>query len=164
MAPTRRLLVLVTLCTLACRPSSQGDLAAADQSAITDSVLAAMRSYEAAVKALDAEGALRHFAADSQFRLIDNETTLSYGQVAQQLRQMFPSLRSFDGGFSNIRVHVLRSDVALADASYIDIITDSSGAVTRLRGTVTWVWMHGPDGWRIVHGHAVAVPDSAQAH
>ena len=150
--------------TAACGSPAAAPLTEADRMAIADSVTAAMESYEQAVLALDPDRIVDHYAADSQFRLIDNETVYSYGQLVDHVRHALPALRSFEGGFHDIRVHVLNRDVALADAGVREAFTDSAGAVTRVRGTVTWVWARRPDGWRLVPARAAASPDTAGTH
>jgi len=155
---------LVTILTAACTRPAATPLTEAERAAVADSVAAAMQSYEDAVLALDLERIIGHYAADSQFRFIDNETMYSYAQLTGHVRQAFPSLRSLEGGFGDVRVHVLSRDAALADAGFLDVFTDTAGAVTRVRGTVTWVWARRPEGWRIVHGHAAGFPDTAGTH
>ena len=155
---------LMTITPLIACNAPPSDIGEAERAAIGDSVTAAMRSYEDAVKALDVDRIVGHYAADSQFRFIDNETVYAYDQLVDHVRRALPSLRSLEGGFSDIRVHALSRDIALADAGYLDIFTDSAGTVTRVRGTVTWVWARRPEGWRIVHGHAVALPDTTGNH
>jgi len=151
-------LALVALATVACGGSTTVPFTDSDRTAIADSVLAGMRSYEAAIKALDVQKTVGHYT--TAFRAIENEEVYSFEEWTGLVQEMLGSLRAYDGGFGEIHVNVLDRDVALADAPFLDVFTDSAGVVTRLKGTVTWVWVRTPEGWRIIHGHAYAVPDT----
>ncbi len=144
----------------ACAQPGAAPLTDSDRAAIADSVTAGMRAYEDAIKAKDVQRVLGLYGDSAQFRFIDNETVVSYAALRSMLPQLFGSLRSYGGGFGSIHVNVLSRDVALADAPYVDIFTDTTGAVTRIRGAVTWIWLRGPGGWRIVHGQAYGTPDT----
>ncbi len=154
-------LALVVAVAAGCAKPAATPLTEADRAAIRDSVTAAMRTYEAAIKARDVDRVLGHYVQTPQFRLVDNETVYSYDALRPMVQQLFGSLRNYEGGFGTIHVNALTRDVALADAPYTDVYTDTTGAVTRVRGMVTWVWVHGPDGWRIVHGQAYGAPDTS---
>jgi ketosteroid isomerase-like protein len=154
-------LALVVTTAASCAGPGAGPLTEAERAAIADSVTAGMHAYEAAIKSLDAQRVLALYGDSSHFRLIDNDNTYSYNAVRTMVSQLFASLRSYEGGFGAIRVNALRRDVALADAPYTDVFTDTAGTVTRVRGLVTWVWLHGVDGWRIVHGQSYGVPETA---
>lgn len=150
---------MVAVVAVGCAESG-ATLSDADRVAVADSVAAAMHSYEAAVKSLDVQRVLAHYGDSARFRFTDNGTAYSYAEMRRMVQQLFGSLRSLGGGFGAINVTVLSRDVALADGPYTDIFTDTSGTVMRIRGTVTWVWTRGPDGWRIVHGQAFGAPDT----
>jgi ketosteroid isomerase-like protein len=152
---------LVVAVAAGCARPAATALTEAERAAIGDSVTAAMRSYEAAIKVRDAERVLAHYVQTPQFRLVDNETVYSYDALRPMVQGLFGSLRSYEGGFGPIHVNALSRDVALADAPYTDVYTDTTGTVTRVHGVVTWVWVHGADGWRIVHGQAFSAPDTA---
>jgi ketosteroid isomerase-like protein len=151
---------LVVVASTSCARPEVAPLTDADRAAVADSVTAGMRAYEDAIKAKDVQRVLGLYGDSAQFRLIDNETVVSYAALRSMLPQLFGSLRSYGGGFGSIHVNVLSRDVALADAPYVDILTDTAGAVTRIRGAVTWVWLRGPRGWRIIHGQAYGTPDT----
>lgn len=150
-------LMAVTL-VAACATPESAPLTESERVAITDAVVAGMHDYEAAIKALDVQRVLAHYQSDSQFRFIDNETVYSYDSLGSLVQQLFGSLRGYDGGFGPIHVNVLSRDAAIADAPYTDVYTDTAGAVTRIQGMVTWVWVRGPSGWRITHGQAFSGP------
>ncbi|HSW31704.1 MAG TPA: AtzH-like domain-containing protein [Longimicrobiales bacterium] len=154
-------LALVAFVAAACAAPEAPPFTDADKAAIADSIEAAMHSYDAAIKALDVGGVWAHYTASPDFRFIENEAVYSLEElrpVVEGLR----SLRSYEGGFGEIHVNVLGREAALADAPFIDVFTDSAGVVARVRGTVTWVWIRTPEGWRITHGQAYAVPDTTK--
>lgn len=152
---------LVAFAATACAGPELPPFSDADRAAIADSVTAGMHSYEAAIKALDVEGIMGHYLVSPEFRFIENETVYGLEELRPVVEGL-ASLRGYEGGFGPIHVRVLVPGAALADAPFTDVLTDSAGVVTRLRGTVTWVWVRTPEGWRIVHGHAYAVPDTAR--
>ncbi|NIR50328.1 hypothetical protein GWO43_17625, partial [candidate division KSB1 bacterium] len=87
-----------------------------------------MRSFEAAERALDADHLIEHFAPVADFHVYNDGQRLDYETVTANLRSGFPSLRSIEGGFHDMRVIVLASDAALGTAGFREVITDTTGA------------------------------------
>ena len=124
-----------------------------DRSEIVRSVEAAMRSFETAERALDAERLIAHFADVPDFHMYNDGQRLNYGTMAAGVRAAFPTLRSIEGGFTDIRVLVLAADAALVTARFQETITDATGAEIRQQGTASWLWRKLAADWRIVYGH-----------
>lgn len=118
-----------------------------------------MRSFEAAERARDAEGLIAHFAAVPDFHLYNDGQRVTYDDMVAGLRRTFPSLRSIEGGFSDIHVIVLSADAALATATFREAITDAGGKTTRVRGAASWLWRQLDGRWRIAYGQADHYPD-----
>ncbi len=126
---------------------------------IIAAVGAAMQSFEAAERALDAERLLSHIARVPEFHVHHDGRRLDYDAMAADVRSGFASLHAIDGGFHDIQVIVLARDAALATAAFGEVITDANGDVTRLHGAATWLWRCLDDEWRIVYGHVDHYPD-----
>jgi len=124
-----------------------------ERRAIVESIRGAMRSFEDAERALDAERLIAHFADVPDFHLHNDGACLSYEAMAAAVRASFPTLRSMEGGFSDIRILVLAADAALASARFQEAITDGTGSVTRQQGIASWLWRKLNGEWRIVYGH-----------
>src|SRR5262245_11892180 len=107
---------------------------------IVRSVEAAMRSFENAERALDAERLVAHFADVPDFHMYNDGQRLNHETMAAGVRAAFPTLRSIEGGFTDVRVLVLAADAALVTARFQETITDASGAEIRQQGTASWLW------------------------
>lgn len=130
---------------------------------ITQAIEQAMRSFEAAERALDAERLIGHFAAVPDFYLYNDGDRLTYEVVSAGVRGTFPTLRSIEGGFSDVHVMVLAADAALATARFQETVTDSTGTATRLHGAASWLWRQVNGEWRIVYGHVDHYADTASS-
>ncbi len=126
---------------------------------IAASVEAAMRSFESAERALDAEALISHFADLPDFHIYNDGERLSYQAMVTNIRAGFQKLRAIEGGFSDIHVIVLARDAALATAAFRETITDAEGATTRVRGAASWLWRWIETHWRIVYGQADHCPE-----
>jgi ketosteroid isomerase-like protein len=156
--PRPAILMIGSLALVGCRGSSRtmDDL---QRQQVTTAVEAAMRSFEAAERALDAEALIAHFAALPGFHVYNDGQRIDYETVTANLRNGFSSLRSIEGGFHDIEVIVLSPDAALATAGFREVVTDQTGEVTRVRGAASWLWRRIDGNWRIVYGHADHYPD-----
>jgi ketosteroid isomerase-like protein len=132
-----------------------------ERQAIVAAIEAAMTSFGAAERALDAEQVIAHFAQVEDFHVYNDGERLDYAAVTANLRNVFPSLRSIEGGFRGVQVIVLAVDAALATAGFREVITDRTGNVTRVRGTASWLWRNVGGSWKIIYGHADHYPDDA---
>jgi uncharacterized protein (TIGR02246 family) len=110
-----------------------------------------MQSFEAAERALNAEQLIGHFAPD--FYIHNDGQRLSYDEMTTAVRAVFPTLRSIEGGFSDVNVAVLAPDAALTTATFQETVTDRAGARVRQRGAATWLWRYREGEWRIAYGH-----------
>jgi ketosteroid isomerase-like protein len=131
-----------------------------ERRAVAAAVGAAMRSFEAAERALDAERLVAHFAPVPGFRVFSDGEAADYASMTAGIRAGFAALRAIEGGFHDLEVIVLAPDAALATAGFREAVTDSSGVVTRQYGAASWLWRRLEGGWRIVYGHADHRPDT----
>ncbi len=127
---------------------------------IVAAVEAAMRSLEAAERARDHERLIDHFAPVPGFHVYNDGQRITYEAMAAGVRQTFPTLRSIEGGFSDLQVSVLSPEHALVSAAFRETIQDGSGTTTRSRGAVSWLWRRIDGRWRIVYGHVDHHPDT----
>ncbi len=130
-----------------------------EQREIVAAVEARMRSFEAAERARDAEGLIDHFASVPGFHVYNDGQRLTYDVMVAGVRQTFPTLRSIEGGFSDLHVSVLSAEYALVTAVFRETVTDGGGATTRTRGAASWLWRRLDGQWRIVYGHLDHYPD-----
>jgi len=128
---------------------------------VAASVEDAMRSFEHAERARDAEALIAHFAAIPEFHIYSDGTRLSYDDMTAYIRSTFPTLRSIEGGFVDLNVIVLAPDSALAAGTFREGTTDGSGKTTRVRGAASWLWRQINGRWLIVYGQADHHPDVA---
>jgi ketosteroid isomerase-like protein len=129
---------------------------------IVQSVERALRAFETAERALDADGLIRHFANVPEFHIYNDGQRLSYEVMTTGVRAAFPALRSIEGGFSDVQIMVLAPDAALLTATFQEVVTDGSGGATRQHGAASWLWRALDGEWRIVYGHIDHYPDPAK--
>ena len=127
---------------------------------IEAAVLAAVRSFEDAERARDADALLAHFARTPDFHIYSDGQRLSYDAMATYVRQVFPTLRSLEGGFVDLDVMVLSTDAALVTGTFRERTTDAAGSATSVRGAATWLWRQIDGRWLIVYGQADHYPDA----
>ena len=120
---------------------------------IVQAVEQRMRSFEAAERALDAEKLISHFAAGPEFYMYNDGQRLTYQEMTTGVRGAFPTIRSIEGGFSDLRVLALASDAALATARFQETVTDGAGGHAVQHGAATWLWRQVDGEWRIAYGH-----------
>jgi len=132
-----------------------------ERQTIVAAVEAAMTSFEAAERALDPERVISHLAQVDGFHVYNDGQRLDYAAIAANLRSVFPSLLSVEGGFHDVRVIVLATDTALATAGFREAIADATGNVTRVRGAASWLWRDIGGSWKIIYGHVDHYPDDA---
>ena len=132
-----------------------------DRGRIREVVERRMASFEAAERALDASALVAHFSAAGDFYMHNDGQRLTAGAVADAVKQAFPTLRSLEGGFVGLEVHVLAADAALATATFHETITTQDGTVVCQRGAASWLWRCYDREWRIAYGHVDHSPDQA---
>jgi ketosteroid isomerase-like protein len=121
-------------------------------------VEAAMHSYLGAIKALDVDRAVAHYLDDPAMHVWNDGVRFDYAGWIAAARANLAPLRSVEGAWGDMTVVPLSADAAAASASFEETVTDRSGVVTQIRGAVTWVWVLRAGEWKIIHGHAVHLP------
>jgi uncharacterized protein (TIGR02246 family) len=117
-----------------------------------------MASFEDAERGLNAAALVGHFSAAGDFYMHNDGQRLSRDAIVSGVTQAFPTLRSLEGGFSGLEIHVLAPDAALATALFQETITTQDGSVLRQRGAATWLWRERDGQWKIVYGHVDHYP------
>jgi ketosteroid isomerase-like protein len=130
-----------------------------ERAKIVSEVIAAMRSYEDAVRKLDAERTIAHYAQESEFRVCFDNQISDYDTLVAQVRNDFASLGAIEGGFTDITVLKLGPGVAAAIAPFRETLVDKAGNRSPVKGTVTWIWARRGTEWKILFGHATHEPD-----
>jgi len=132
------------------------------QRAIVAAVEARMRSAEAAERLADPEQMLAHFASGPDVYFYNDGQRWTYAALAAGLRSSgFRSLKGLiEPGFGDLHVWVLGAEYALVTAKFKRTVTDSSGAVTRSQGALSWLWRNIDGQWLIVYGQTDHRPDS----
>jgi ketosteroid isomerase-like protein len=158
--------VLMVTCLEACS-TAKGDanapLSPADKQAVSKSVDSAMRAYLDAVVARDADRVIAHYANDPAFMAYFDGTPMSYDVISRTLRGMFGGLSAIDLKPVTVQVTVLSPDAAIAGFTFRESFTDTAMSVSPLLGTASWTWVRRSDGWKIIHGDAVHLPDTVRA-
>ena len=117
-----------------------------------------MASFEAAERALDPDALVAHFATDAGCYMYNDGVRLTRDEIVAGVRAAFPTLRSLEGGFRNLEIHVLAADAALATALFEETITTGDGSVVKQRGAATWLWRPQDGEWKIFYGHVDHFP------
>ena len=127
---------------------------------VRDSVVAALHGYEDARESLDSARIAGFLLADSDFRAAADQMIFTRNDVLAWAGGLRTSLRSYAGGFAydSLAVVVLSPTEAVTMTPYVDIMTDTLGAVTTVRGRATWVWARRQQGWQIAAAHTVTTP------
>jgi uncharacterized protein (TIGR02246 family) len=128
------------------------------QTAVREAVERGMASFESAERALDAQALIEHFSDAGDFYMHNDGERLTRAAIAAGVSQTFATLRSIEGGFRDVNIHVLGTDAALATALFMETITTHEGTVVRQRGAATWLWRQDGGEWRIVYGHVDHYP------
>jgi uncharacterized protein (TIGR02246 family) len=122
----------------------------------------AMASFEEAERTLNAAALVECFSDAGDFYMHNDGQRLGREAIVAGVTQAFPTLRSLEGGFSGIEIHVLASDAALVTALFQERITTLDGTVVEQRGAATWLWRQRGGEWTIAYGHVDHYPDNAQ--
>ena len=122
----------------------------------------AMASFENAERSLDARALVTHFSDSGDFYMHNDGQRLGRDAIVAGVTQAFPTLRSLEGGFSRVEIHVLGPDAALATALFQETMTTQDGTVIQQRGAATWLWRQRGGKWKIVYGHVDHQPVPAQ--
>lgn len=117
-------------------------------------------SFETAERSRDADALMRHFSDAGDFYMHSDGQRLGLDDLAATVRGAFPTLAALEGGFVDLKVHVLAHDAALATARFQETITTKSGAAVHQRGAASWLWRLRDNEWKIVYGHVDHYPAS----
>ena len=123
----------------------------------------AMRSFEAAERALDAERLIAHFAGGDHHYIFNDGQRVTHDAMAAGVRGAFATLQSIEGGFNDVDVMVLGPDAALVAATFEETVTTNAGARMQQRGVASWLWRCIGDRWLIVYGHVAHYSDASGA-
>ena len=119
-----------------------------------------MHAFEQAERTRDAEALIATFARLPEFHVYSDGDRLSYDAITDYIRDVFPTLRSIEGGFVDLNIFVLAPDAALATGTFRETTTDVSGNTVRVRGAASWLWRYIDGRWLILYGHADHYPDA----
>lgn len=125
-------------------------------SGVTD----AMNSYGDAIKALDIEKVIAHYAKEPEFRVFMDGKIFGYDAYVSQARADLSQVSEVEGGWQGITVAILGPRVAAAAAPFREVIIDKAGQRTAIKGTVTWIWVLRGSRWKILYGHGTHELDS----
>jgi uncharacterized protein (TIGR02246 family) len=120
-----------------------------------------MASFEDAERSLNAHALVRHFSEAGDFYMHNDGQRLSREAIVSGVTEAFAALRSLQGGFSDVVIHVLAPDAALATALFQETITTQDGSTLRQRGAATWLWRERAGEWTIAYGHVDHHPEPA---
>ena len=160
---TRLRLALLVSMMVACRTPEPAVLTPEIRAGVVEAVTTAMQGYAAAFPTRDADAITAFYLNDPDFRTYFDGTVSTYTEMVAMVRGMMGGLRSVEGAFENIQVSVLGPTAAVATSPFRDVLVDTAGVTTRLKGVVSWTWVQRPEGWRIIHGNAIHVPDTTAA-
>lgn len=147
----------------ACTSSLSFDRTTADPALVGEELVtavdSAMHAYLTALTRLDAEGVIKHYANDPAFLIYMDGVPVDYVTQSSNVRTLFGSLKSITLEPVTVIVTPLGRDVAIASFTFSEVLMDTAGAATPLKGAVSWVWRRNSAGWTTIHGHAVHYPD-----
>jgi ketosteroid isomerase-like protein len=126
----------------------------AEQEAVIAAVNGRIRSFEAAERARDVEGLLAHYAPRPEFYFYHDGRRATYDIMTEGVRKALPAVSSLDVTYSGVEISALRSEYALASATFKrEIVTEATGETVRQQGAVSWLWRKLGAQWQIVQGH-----------
>ncbi len=160
----RRALPLVLL--FACsRGPAPAALTAEHRVAMVDSVTTMLTAWREAVNARDADRIATFYAADPQFRWIEDGAVryTSREQVAEAYKAMLLSLRAMAMTLDNPAVTPLGPGAALVTTGFAQKVTDTTGAITGFAGMLSMTVVHTDSGWQFLAGHTSSVIPRAPA-
>lgn len=126
---------------------------AEEREKIVSEVTTAMNSYMAAIKALNVDKAISHYAQEAEFRVFSDGKILDYEGWLSQAKADFSQFSGVEGEWQGITVVILGPGVAAAAAPFRETLIDKAGQRTAIKGTVTWIWVRRESGWKILYGH-----------
>jgi len=154
------MLVVLSHGASACQPQVQA-LSDAARREVIESVTAGMTSYAEALSVLDSARVLGHYVAGPEFRLASDGNSYSYTDMQKIIGSVRAKLQSSGVRWDTVAVTVLGRDAAFVYAPFRRTDVDKTGAVTRIRGNATWVWVRRDGTWHMLYGHGDHYPDTA---
>lgn len=142
-----------------CMPAPESASAVSD-SAVTATVDSLMRDYIDAIVVGDWRRATSHYANEPDFRVFSTGVPLGFDSLVATVRRNAERRRSLELEPVDVEVTVLSESTAIAAFTHRQRRVDTAGVVTPLRGSASWVWVRRGDGWKILHGAAVHLPDT----
>lgn len=138
---------------------AESNVNAAEREKIASEVTDAMNSYVNAIKALDIERVIGHYANEPEFRVFMDGKVSDYDAYVSQARADLSQASGFEGGWQGITVVLLGPRAAAAAAPFREVIIDKGGQRIAIKGAVTWIWVRRGSEWKILYGHATHEPD-----
>lgn len=139
--------LFATACALPDRGLTPGQ-----RQAVLASVDSAMHAFEDAERRLDVGALVGMIAPVRDFHVWNDGRRVDYETLTNGVLGGFKALRSVEGGFDGIEVTVLAREVAVASATFHEIVTDTSGTMNLISGVATYVWQKRGARWQIVGG------------
>ena len=145
------LVTIPLVITQACEAKTH-DLREDQRAAVVAAVDSALKAFEAAQRARNADGAVALMAPD--FFMYTDGVRQGYDSVAQSVRQSFASFQHVDPGFRDIHIRVLSATSALTSFRFRDSLVTTSGLTLRFAGATTLLWELREGRWLMTYGHA----------
>lgn len=156
----------VALVLVGCGPRSTGVAVLTPEHAVSigDSVTTTLEAFRAAFAARDFRSALRFYADDPRFRWIEDGELryTSRAAVATALLAFAPAVRALELSYFDPVVTPLGPGVAVVTSRFVQKLTDTTGAVRGLAGTMSVTMIHADSGWRFLVGHTSTVVPQAR--
>lgn len=146
--------------TAGCAPTAERS-PAVDYNAVADTVRAGMVSYADALNAIDSVRWLGHYVASGDFRLVSDGHTYSYSDMQKVFGDTRRAFQALGVTWDTVIVTPLSQDAALVYAPFRRADTDKAGALVRVRGVATWIWVRRDGAWRMLYGHGDHYPDTS---
>ncbi len=123
-----------------------------DRRAVVASVDSAVRAFEAAQRARDAEAAITLMAPG--FFMYTDGARQERDSVAASIRRSFASVQYLEPGFADIQVIPLSRTSALSSFRFRDSLVMAGGTHMRFAGATTLLWELKGGKWQMIYGHA----------
>ena len=162
-SPSLRRRALTTAClalcaTSGCRPDADSaGLSEAHAAAIRDSVSSALDEFRELGSGPDPTAAGGFYSESPAFRFYESGALRyrSAADVRAALEGLGPGMR-VTTEYSDTGIEALAPGVALVRSLFESTLEGEGGFAFTYGGAMTAVWIHEPDGWRILSGHTSA--------
>jgi hypothetical protein len=145
-------LVIATGCS-----SSTAGLQADHAAAIRDSVSQALEAFGRHAAAQQWDSMTAHYATDPEFRWIENGEVRyrSGAEIRQALTEVPPTTRIVTT-YEDTEIHAIAPGTAVVNTGFRTEFVDSTTGNFGFGGAITMMFLHRPEGWRIIAGHTSA--------